>query len=218
MKKLVLAVLVVGLFIISGCSSGYMTLSQDSIDQFNPIGIEIIASSQLYDNKDLMLRDFVIETGGTYLSSLFQEKGFQVIQLNSIISYEKVFKKYLGSFFIDEKIAAQYAKEQGCKTVLIVYYAYAIPNPVIVYPKELNIKLEEKSDINIYGNCSLYGFLVNANDAKILTNSHSMLSSFKKYLQIYKDEILNTDVTSVKDVYKEFIIKITELMFANKTI
>jgi hypothetical protein len=131
--------------------------------------------------------------------------------LNGIIPYDKAFKKYFGSFYINEKLIANYAKQEGCNSCLIVYYAvtdlnfFLMAGPVfIVY---IERALSDSDNMKLHSLCSLYGWLVSANDGKVLAKSHGILRSFSAYIQNGSDkEQLGKD-------YKHFMKGITDEMF-----
>ena len=177
-----------------------MSISDDDLLTINPIGLYVVGSTQIIDRLDSLQRDYTIDTVGKSICEYFKSKGYNILQLNSQLPLTDVFDKYFGSFYIDEDTVAAIAKENGCSTYLIIYYAYTgsgyqIDKELIAYPT-----------------CSIYGWLGYTKNADVISSSHKTLNSFKSYQISAKDRIANlTD----KDIYKLFLVETATNMFDN---
>lgn len=175
-----------------------MTIEENDLEKINPIGLYVVGSSQILDNGDVEHRDFTINIASDDIPKIFKEKGFDVKLLNQTMPIEEVFTKPFGTFYIDEKKVAKVAKDKGCSTYLIVYFAYAGKLDAI------------DSDLSAYSYCSLYGWLGSSKDAEVITSSHTALNSFRNFKLVNAKNFLNN---SEKIKYKEFLKSITRYMF-----
>ncbi|MBN8705883.1 MAG: hypothetical protein J0L62_08395 [Bacteroidetes bacterium] len=164
LPKTILASLTSFLFLL-GCTPSVMSLKPEETKNIEPIGLYIIASSQLEDNNDYLHKDFTISTASIFIPKFFKFKGYEMKLLNPGLPTDRVFEKKFGTFNIDEKIIAQFARKENCSTFLIVYYAYTGDQQSLI------------DGLNMYSNCSLYGWLINSKDAGLISSSHSVLSS-----------------------------------------
>jgi hypothetical protein len=206
-KRMLLLVLIS--FLLVGCAPSKMVLKNIDTTSVKPMGLFVCSSTQIVDNRDVVHRNFVIDFASNTLLELLDEK-YNLRLLNGIIPYDKAFKKYFGSFYIDEKLIADYAKQEGCNSCLIVYYAttnmnFLMAGPVLItYIERLP---KDNENMNLYSRCSLYGWLVSSSNAKILAKSHVVLKNFNTYVQN------SSDNQQIGDKYRSFIKGITEEMF-----
>jgi len=197
MKFITTIVFAVSILMV-GCSPSQMTIDEDYLDKIDPIGLYVIGSTQILDNGDVEHRDFTINIASNDIPKIFKKKGFDVKLLNHTMSIKEVFAKPFGTFYIDEKKVAKAAKDEGCSTYLIVYFAYAGKLDAI------------DIDLSAYSYCSLYGWLGSSKDADVITSSHTALNSFKDFKFVNAKNFLNI---SEKNKYKEFLKSITRYMF-----
>ena len=66
--------------------------------------------------------------------------------------------------------------------------------------------------LNIYGLCSLYGWLVNTQDASVISSSHTRLNSYGKYLELNSPAIKSLPS---EESYRNFFNHIVFEMFGN---
>lgn len=179
--------------LLAGCAGSTMRIRNSSEADLRPMGLFVCSSTQIRDDRDLIHRKFVIDLSVDTLSKLLNKK-YEIIPLNDKIPYEEVFQKNWGRFNIDEKKIAQIAKQEGCRSCLIVYYALAELHVVVLTPSGIEIPIiDEKplksyDDMTLHLRSSLYGWLVSADNAKLLAESHSILSPFDKYIQDRRDK------------------------------
>jgi len=144
-----------------GCAPTQISISEEELPTIDPIGLYVIGSTQIVDNGDSVHRDFTVKVASDSVSELFKERGYTVVPLNPLLPVESVFDKYFGAFHIDEDTVAVVARENGCSTFLILYYAYGGSNGRI------------DSALSAYKLCSVYGWLGYSKDADIFASSHT---------------------------------------------
>jgi hypothetical protein len=185
-------------FLLIGCAPSQMSVSDNDLLAMNPIGLYVVGSTQIIDNGDSEHLDFTIHAATESISNTFEAKGYSVIQLNPQIPVGKVFDKFLGGFHINEDTIATVARLHGCKSFLIVYYAYTGSTYAI------------EDGLNIYSTCSVYGWLGYSKDADIFSSSHNALNSYFEYKKIVKE--MNPRA-SERNIYKHFLSALANYMF-----
>ena len=218
-------VLLLGVILLSGCATVMKVNDGGFQVTKKPIGVYICSSSQLVDDNDNRHRNYVISISSQTILDVLTKQGYRPIILNDYVTHDKVFKKYIGAFNIDEKIVAKIAKEKDCDYALIIYYANAnvnlIPETHDVIMSGLFgasyalFKLLNSSEIattqdnlKVHSSVSLYGWLVRTEDISLISSSHSPLISFQDF--ITKNNIEND---SIGKNYYNFYQKITVDMF-----
>jgi hypothetical protein len=148
-----------------------MTISEDRTKKVDPIGLYVIASTQLLLTDDYKHTGLVVQPVTDYLARLFAKKGYLTKPLNAKVKKSEVFKKYSFYFHIDEKRIAKAGKNEGCSSVLIAYLAYTGKTRRL------------KNGLKVYRECSLYGWLVDTTNGKPISSSHAPLYSFDEFLE-----------------------------------
>jgi hypothetical protein len=185
MKNIFITIFVLSILLL-GCAPSQMSISENDLPNISPIGLYIIASTQIIDKLDSLQSEFTIKTAGKSICEYFESKGYYIKQLNSVLPVKDVFDKYIGSFYINEDTVASIAEQNGCSTFLIVYYAYA------------------------GSRCSLYGWLGYSKNAEIISSSHKALNSFSAYRTMVKDKY---NGYSDNEIYKHFLADMAIDMF-----
>ncbi len=208
--------LVLLVFVLTGCASSTMILENQGKESISPIGIFICSSTQIVDDKNVAHRDFVIQNSFDTFDRLLGEK-HKIVNLNNVVPYPKAFKKLFASFYINDKMIGQYARANNCKTYLIVYYAETETNFSFIFPAPgLNrsflvtatggAKKNDKGFV-MHSSCSLYGWLFNAENRKTIKRSHSVLEPYE--YDTNKNSSSESDVSN----YASFLYRITYKMF-----
>jgi hypothetical protein len=185
--------------LLEGCSPSVMTLSTAEAERIEPSGLFVVASSQILDNDDSTHKEFTVRTASEFIPAVFAEQGFHMKPLNRFIKPEDVFTKTFVSFSIDEDKIANIARQQGCSTVLIVYYAYTGKVTTL------------GTGLNVYGSCSLYGWLVDTKDSSMISSSHTALNSLNQFL---KNAPVDLQSRPAGEIYREFLRSMAYNMFA----
>lgn len=222
MKKLVYTKMNKAIFIgilvllLTGCASNTMIIDNQIKESISPIGLFVCASTQILDDKNTAHRDFVIQNSFDTFESLLGEK-YKIVNLNNLVQYKKAFKKPFGGFYINDKMIGECAKENNCKTYLIVYYAETETNFSFILPAPglnksflitaIGSPQKNSRGFVMHSNCSLYGWLVNTEKNKIIKRSHSALEPYKNYI---KNNSGGSDATN----YALFLSQITKNMFS----
>lgn len=200
------------IILLSGCAGPTMQVKNLEQTNLRPMGLFVISSTQGLDDKDLVHRKFIINLSTEVLTNLLEDK-YELRPLNDKIPHNEVFKKPFASVYIDEKKIARIAKQEGCRSVLIVYYAVTEINTAIMTSDGVYIpiggehSLKDDKGMKLHARCSLYGWLVSTDGARVLSKSHSVLSPFSKYIQDRnnKEQLFHD--------YIEYITAITNEMF-----
>ncbi len=207
-----ISILVIIAILITGCAGSTLRIKQLENTNLRPMGLFVCSSTQFLDNKDLIHRKFVVDLSTDVLSMLLKDK-YGIRPLNDKIPYDEVFKKYLGSFYINEKKIAQIAKQEGCSSCLIVYYAVAELHVVIMASPGIFIAISEyplkgDNDMTLHMRCSLYGWLISTDDARVLSKSHSILSPFSGYIRDKqnKEQLFEDYVAYMTGITKEMFL------------
>jgi hypothetical protein len=182
-----------------GCSSMYIVISKNEVKKYTPIGIFLLSSTQIVDIETNNHKVFITGYGSKIIEDFFSIHNYPNILLNNKINEKDVFQKYPGTFNIDEKIIAKKALEDGCGIVLIVYYSF------------FNQFKQEEINHELFGQCSLYMWLVNAKSGEILQNAHTILNSLNDYRNSMFDP---NDNVKDEQIYESFIRYITLSMLS----
>jgi hypothetical protein len=206
-RHIVIAGLIVTL--LFGCATRQMLIKPAQTEGIKPVGLFVCSSTQLVDDKDVAHRNFVIDLANETLSQLLLK--YDVKLLNSKVPYDKAFRKPFGGFYINEKLIADIAKTEDCNSVLIVYYAVSslnfipLPGMMVMYDDK---SLRDNDNMRLHSRCSLYGWLVSAHTAKIITKSHSVLNPF----EVQVDD--KSDRQKLGKDYRQYLKTITQDMFS----
>jgi hypothetical protein len=214
-NKIVLAIIICSTFF--GCASNMMIIDNKVKEDISPIGIFVCASTQIIDNMDTLNRAFVINKAFATFEELFGDK-YKIVNLNNQIPYSAAFKKYFGSFYINDKAIGKYAVVNNCKTYLIVYYAETdmnftfILSPFGMHGNSYIISFTERpfstdDGYTLHSSCSLYGWLYKTETKKKIKRSHAVLESFDDFISQ-----ANLDKPTT-DNYSFFLSQITKKMF-----
>jgi hypothetical protein len=204
-KKIYILALIT--ILITGCAGPTMQIKQPENRNLRPMGLLILSSTQIIDDKDLVHRKFITDLSTGVLYKLLNDK-YKIKPLNKKIPQDEVFEKYFGSFYIDEKKIAQIAKKEGCGSCLIVFYSVTELNFFyfgVVGALASEYKLKGDNDMTLHARCSLYGWLISTDDASILSESHSVLSPFYDYIHDEQNEkqLLQDYVAYMTGITKE---------------
>lgn len=159
------------IFILSGCASSIMSISEDQTKKVNPIGLYIIVSTQLLFTDAYKHNKLIIRLITDFLPGLFAKKGYLIKPLNAKVKKAEVFEKYSFYFDISEERIAEVGANEGCSSVLIVYLSYK------------GDTLRFKNGFNTYQECSLYGWLVDTKSGSVISSSRMPPSSFDAFLE-----------------------------------
>ena len=217
------------LIFVVACVGPTMQIKESEGEKLRPMGLFISSSTQLFDDKDIVHRKFIVDLATDVLMKLLNDR-YEIRPLNHKILHDEVFKKYPYRFYINEEKIAQVAKREGCSSCLIVYYAVVdLPGhkgvtikTSILTPSGVYISIDlplakpffgdhplkgGDNDMTLHMRCSLYGWLISSDDARIISQSHGGLLPFKKHI---RDEL---DREQLSKDYVEYITGITKEMF-----
>jgi hypothetical protein len=214
-------VFLLALLLISGCATVMKVDDPGFRSTKKPIGVYICSCSQPADDNDLRHRNYVINVASETLTRILKQQGYSPKILNGFLPHEKVFQKYYGAFYIDEKAVAKIAKEKKCDHFLVVYYAntnkdltsmlpmlFGITGAIIASSSMDSHVSTTEDNLKVHSAVSLYGWLVRTEDMLEISSTHSPLISYYDYI-----EKNGREKESVSKNYHDFYQSVTEDMF-----
>jgi hypothetical protein len=211
-KKTISSLLIV--IFLSGCVELTMQVKNVDPTRVTPMGLYVCAATQGTDAMDPKQRQLIIDLATEELTKLFKGK-FRIIPLNDKIPHNEVFKKPPGMYYINEEKIIKTAKEEGCNSALILYYAAfnkwqagagmfgAIGGALT----SLDNSPTRANDIELYSYFSLYGGLYSTDNSSAIAKSRKASIPLDDYI---KDK---NNKEQLSNDYRNYIQAFTREMF-----
>jgi len=189
-------------YCLAGCAPSIRKFIPEPKQKINPMGLFITVGSQINSKEEKAYQKIIRHTAGKFIISIFRQKGYEVIPLNSVIPDEKVVTRVPYMFwYINEHKIADYAFRNKCSTVLIVQYVLN----KFVFGSWLKVHKQE--------HCGIDAWLVDTQNAKALTEDHNVFKSrrskcFEKYRKTKK-------TYNTKYIHAQYVKYITLRTFGN---
>lgn len=186
----------------AGCAPSIRKFIPKPKQKINPMGLFITVGSQINSKEEKAYQKFINQTAEEFIISIFRQKGYEVIPLNSVIPDEDVVTRVPYMFwYINEHKIADYAFQNKCSTVLIVQYALN----KFIFGSWLKVHKQE--------HCGIDAWLVDTQNAKALTEDHNVFKSRRsKFFEKYRKTKKNHNMEYMHAQYVEYI---TLRMFGN---